>query len=136
MSLSSKRRFPGYLRALTDSISAATVIPLLPYKSISDQFSLGLTYFQWIEEVEIVKTRNRTDDEAYDAIIEDFIAVNKRESGPEDIEGAVDLIGILYNMGIPVEYDQANDIIKHLGYPQAIITFVVDGSIYGTNTVS
>ncbi len=127
-----RKEFPGYLRALTDSISAATDIPLLPYKSISDQFSLGLTYFQWIEEVEIVKTRNRSDDEAYDAILEDFIVMNKRESGPEDIEGAVDLVGILYNMGIPVEYQPESDELKHLGYPQAMITWIVDDSNFGT----
>ena len=128
-----RTNLPDYLKTLTDSIKKATNIPLLPYRSISDQFSLSLTYFQWIEEVEIVKTRNRIDDESYDAIIEDFIVMNKRESGPEDIEGAIDLIGILYNMGIPIEYKPESDIILHLGYPRAVITFVVDGSVYGTN---
>ena len=128
-----RTKLPDYLKTLTDSIKKATNIPLLPYRSISDQFSLGLTYFQWIEEVEIVKSRKRTDDDAYDSSIEDFIVMNKRESGPEDIEGAIDLIGILYNMGIPIEYKQESDVILHLGYPRDVITFVVDGSIYGSN---
>jgi len=120
------------LHLMADSISKATNIPLLPYTSIGDQFSLGLTYNQWIEEVEIVKKRKTPDDEAFDTVLEDFIVMNKRESGQEDIEGAVDLIGILYNMGIPIEYQQEDDIIMHLGYPRDVVTFVVDGSIYGT----
>ena len=126
-----QKNLGSYLRELADSVTSATNVPLLPYKSIADQFSLGLNYYQWIEEVEIVKTRNIMDDD-YDFVIEDFITANKRESGPEDIEGAVDLIGILYNMGIPVEYQAEFDIVEHLGYPRAAITWVVDGSIYGT----
>jgi hypothetical protein len=120
------------MHLMADSLSKATEIPLLPYTSIADQFSLGLTYFQWLEEVEIVKNRKLPDDEAYNTIIEDFIVMNKRESGPEDIEGAIDLIGILYNMGIPVEYKQDSDQVEYLGYPQSVIGWVVEGSYYGT----
>ncbi|MFO7670296.1 MAG: hypothetical protein R6W31_11610 [Bacteroidales bacterium] len=127
------RNLSGYLKVLTDSVSRSTNIPLLPYRTVTDQFSLGLTYFQWIEEVEIVRERSHFDDDAYDAVLEDFILYNKRESGPEDVEGAIDLIGILYNMGVPVDYDPVNDVLKHLGYPQSTIGWVVDDSYYGTN---
>lgn len=127
-----RNKLKSYLKMMADSISSTTNVPLMPYRSIADQFSLGLTYYQWIEEVDIVKKRNTLDMDAYDTVLEDFIVINKRESGPEDIEGAIDLVGILYNMGIPVEYDPINDILIHLAYPRSAITFVVDASIYGT----
>lgn len=42
-------------------------------------------------------------------------------------------MGILYNMGIPVNYNPEADVVEHLMYPQTAIGWVVDDSYYGTN---
>ncbi|MCK4748311.1 MAG: hypothetical protein KAT15_14775, partial [Bacteroidales bacterium] len=127
-----EKNLSGYLAALTDSLNEVSSIPALPYRSIADQFSLGLTYFQWIEEVEIVRAGKRLEDDEYDAVLEDFIITNKIESRPEYLETAIDLIGVLYNMGIPVDYDIENDQVIHLMRPRTAIGWVVEDSYYGT----
>lgn len=128
-----QKNFPAYLRVLMDSIQEPSFTKASDYKSIADQFSVGLAYHEWIDEVVVVKSGRRPEIEDYDIIIEDFMNNNKREARPEYIETAIDVMGILYNMGIPVEYKPEMDVVEHLMYPQTNIGWVVDGSYYGEN---
>ncbi|MFH0757986.1 MAG: hypothetical protein V2B15_11925 [Bacteroidota bacterium] len=120
--------------ALIDSLTKSSYIPVIPYRSISDQFSLGLTYYEWIEEVEIVKARTRPEEEL-NSSIEDFIIQNKREAKPVSIAEAGSLIDIFFNMGVPVEEVIEGDshTLIHMMYPRSVIGWVVDGFYYGTD---
>jgi len=119
---------------LIDSLTKSSTIPVIPYRSFADQFSLGLTYYEWIEEVEIVKARTRPDEEL-NPIIEDFIIQNKREAKPVNIAEAGSLIDIFFNMGVPVEEVIEGDshTLIHMMYPRSVIGWVVDGFYYGTD---
>lgn len=128
-----EENYPNYLWVLMDSIREPAYIRASDYKSIADQFSLGLAYHEWINEVVIVKSGRQPKIEDYEIYIEDFMNNNKREARTEYIETAVDVIGILYNMGVPVEYMPESDVVKHLMHPQSVIGWVVDDSYYGTN---
>lgn len=125
--------FPGYLWNLMDSIKTQSYFTPFDYQSVADQSSLGLAYHEWIDEVVVVKSGRRPEIEIYDIVIEDFMNNNKREARPEYIETAIDVMGILYNMGIPVEYNPELDVVKHLMHPQTYIGWVVDDSYFGTN---
>jgi len=128
-----EEEFQKYLWILMDSIREAAFIKASDYKSIADNFSLGLAYHEWIDEVVITKSGRRPEIEEYDIIVEDFMTNNKREARREYIETAIDVMGILYNMGLPVEYRPDTDVVEYLLYPQSDIGWVVDDSYYGTN---
>ncbi len=119
---------------LVDSLTENSYMPVFPYRSIADQFSLGLTYYEWIEEVEIVKARTRPEEEL-DAIVEDYIVQNKKEAKKVNIAESGSLIDIFFNMGVPVqeEIDGTSHALIHIMYPRSVIGWVVDGFYYGTD---
>jgi hypothetical protein len=127
-----EKRLNGYLKVLVDSLNQLITSSSMPYMSISDNFSLGLTYFQWIEEVEVVKARIRPEEEQVERYLEDIILNNKKEARKEELESAIDLIGALENMGISVDHQTDNDEILHLFNPRSVIGWVVDDVYYGT----
>lgn len=124
---------PGYLRLLADSLFRKNQYQSVPPLQQSDYFSLGIAYRLWIEEVVVTKSRRMPRDENTRIEVEDLVTRRKVEAGRDQIETAVDVIGILYNMGIPLRYYMEAGMVEHLPYPRSVIGWVVDDFYLGDN---
>jgi len=128
-----EEELPLYLRRLADSLHRYHMTSPVPPLRQTDYFSLGIAYHLWLEEVVVTKSRRMPNDESIDIELEDLVTRKKMEAKREQIETAVDVIGILYNMGIPIRYYYEGGTVIHLPFPRSRIGWVVDDFYVGDN---